>query len=62
MTSLFSSIKNIFSTKSDNSAKIGLAQFRLNSDGEAERVTTEPISIRNKSVKLSDLMRRTNMY
>lgn len=61
MTSFITDIINSFSTKSDNSAKIGLTQFRLNENGEAERVT-EPISIRNKAVKLSDLMRRTNCY
>lgn len=49
-------IQEIFMMKSDDSVKVGLTQFK--------RVEVKPrlkdASIRNKDVKLSDLMRRAS--
>ena len=62
MSGLFSILKQALTIKNDEKMRVGLSQFKLNALGEAEAVTTEPISIRNKSVKLSDLMRKTSSY
>lgn len=53
--------KDAFGIKDEDNIKIGLSRFNL-SDNTDEPVTKPEISIRNKAVKLSDLMRKSNSY
>jgi len=53
--------KDAFGLKNDDKMKVGLSRFNLNNETE-ETVTKPEISIRNKAVKLSDLMRKSNAY
>jgi len=53
--------KDAFGLKNDDKMKVGLSRFNLNNESE-ETVTKPEISIRNKAVKLSDLMRKSNAY
>ncbi|HNW26349.1 MAG TPA: hypothetical protein PLG15_02645 [Candidatus Gastranaerophilaceae bacterium] len=47
-------VQNIFMIKDDETMKVGLTQFRR----PVIRPVEKDVSIRNKDVKLSDLMRR----
>lgn len=47
-------LQEIFMMKNDNSVKVGLTQFKR----EEVKPRLKEVSIRNKDVKLSDLMRR----
>lgn len=47
-------IQEIFMLKKDNSVKVGLTQFKR----DVYKPAPKQASIRNKDVKLSDLMRR----
>lgn len=58
---LLAIFKDAFGLKNDDNMKVGLSRFNLNNDSE-ENVTKPEISIRNKAVKLSDLMRKSNSY
>ena len=53
--------KDAFGIKNNDNMKVGLARFNLDNNIE-ETVTKPKISIRNKAVKLSDLMRKSNSY
>ena len=53
--------KDAFGLKNEDNIKIGLSRFNLAENSE-ETVTKPEISIRNKAVKLSDLMRKSNSY
>ncbi len=53
--------KDAFGIKDEDNIKIGLSRFNL-ADNAEEAVTKPEISIRNKAVKLSDLMRKSNSY
>lgn len=53
--------KDAFGIKTDDNMKVGLSRFNLSSKNE-ETITRPEISIRNKAVKLSDLMRKSNSY
>lgn len=53
--------KDAFGIKDEDTMKIGLSRFNLE-DKSDETVTKPEISIRNKAVKLSDLMRKSNSY
>ena len=53
--------KDAFGIKAEDNIKIGLSRFNL-ADNAEEPVTKPEISIRNKAVKLSDLMRKSNSY
>jgi len=53
--------KDAFGIKNDDNMKVGLSRFKLNDKAE-ETVTRPEISIRNKAVKLSDLMRKSTSY
>ena len=53
--------KDAFGIKNNDNMKVGLARFNLDNNIE-ETVTKPEISIRNKAVKLSDLMRKSNSY
>jgi len=55
MKELFNFLQEIFMIKADNSSvKVGLTQFK----SEEIKPRLKEVSIRNKDVKLSDLMRR----
>ena len=56
MNEFFGFIKEIFMMKTDSGAKVGLSQFKA----EKVQPIRKDVSIRNKDVKLSDLMRRVS--
>lgn len=58
---LLNIFKEITSMKNDDTMRIGLSSFKLNKK-TIENATAHMPSIRNKDIKLSDLMRRTNLY
>lgn len=58
---LLNIFKEITSMKNDDTMRIGLSSFKLNTK-TIENATAHMPSIRNKDIKLSDLMRRTNLY
>lgn len=58
---ILSIFKEALGISENDSLRIGLSRFNL--DGKNEEVVTRPeISIRNRNVTLSDLMRRSNSY
>lgn len=58
---LLNMFKEILSIKNENTMRVGLSSFKTNKK-TIEDATAGITSIRNKEVKLSDLMRRTNLY
>ncbi|MBR2526212.1 hypothetical protein IKE67_07060 [bacterium] len=58
---LLSIFKEIMSTKNENTMRVGLSSFKANKKTVENAVSAMP-SIRSKDIKLSDLMRRTNLY
>lgn len=60
MSELFNIFKEIISRKNEDRMRIGLSQFKT--PVTLDETLKKEVSIRNKEVKLSDLMRRTNTY
>lgn len=60
MGELLSLFKNIISQKNEDNIRIGLSQFKT--QDALEKSLKKQVSIRNKDIKLSDLMRRTSTY
>lgn len=58
---LLNVFKEILAIKNENTMRVGLSSFKSNSKTIENAVADIP-SIRSKDVKLSDLMRRTNLY
>ncbi len=57
MDKFFDFIQDIFMMKKDDGMKVGLSQFKQE---ELPAPRVKEVSIRNKDVKLSDLMRRAS--
>ena len=58
---LLSIFKEIISAKNEDRMRVGLSSFKTTTK-RIENATALVPSIRNKDIKLSDLMRRTNLY
>lgn len=58
---LLSIFKEIMSAKNENTMRVGLSSFKTSKKTIENAVTSMP-SIQSKDIKLSDLMRRTNLY
>ena len=56
MNEFLNLLQDIFMMKKEDSLKIGLTQFKR----EVVRPLPKDVSIKNKNVKLSDLMRRVS--
>ncbi len=56
---IFNLLKQIMLMKNDDKMRIGLSQFNAT---KIDKTVSDSVSIKNKEVKLSDLMRRTNTY
>lgn len=53
--------KETLAMKNEETMRIGLSSFKMNTK-KIENATASIPSIRSKDIKLSDLMRRTNVY
>lgn len=53
--------KEMMAMRNDETMRVGLSSFR-NSTKRIENATAGVPSISSKDIKLSDLMRRTNLY
>lgn len=58
---LLNIFKEIIAAKNEDTMRVGLSSFRANQK-TIENATAHMASINSKDVKLSDLMRRTNLY
>lgn len=58
---LLNMFKTILAIKNDDTMRVGLSGFK-SSTKKIENATASVPSIRSKDIKLSDLMRRTNIY
>ncbi len=58
---LLNVFKEIISIKNEDTMRVGLSSFKKSAK-TIENATALMPSIRSKDIKLSDLMRRTNMY
>jgi len=58
---LLNVFKEILALKNENTMRVGLSSFKSNTKTVENAVAGIP-SIRTKDIKLSDLMRRTNLY
>ncbi|MBR1908706.1 hypothetical protein IJ818_07200 [bacterium] len=58
---LLNMFKEIMSAKNENTMRVGLSSFKTQAK-TIENATAGVPSIRTKDIKLSDLMRRTNLY
>ena len=58
---LLNVFKEIMSIKNEDTMRVGLSSFKTNTK-TIENATAHMPSIRSKDIKLSDLMRRTNVY
>lgn len=58
---LLNMFKEIIAIKSDETLRVGLSSFKTSAKKIEDARTSVP-SISSKDIKLSDLMRRTNLY
>lgn len=58
---LLNVFKEILAIKNENTMRVGLSGFKANKKTIENAVSAVP-SISSKDIKLSDLMRRTNLY
>lgn len=58
---LLNMFKEILAIKNDDTLRVGLSSFKT-STKKIENATASVQSIRTKDIKLSDLMRRSNLY
>ncbi len=58
---LLNMFKEMMAMRNDETMRVGLSSFR-NSTKRIENATAGVPSISSKDIKLSDLMRRTNLY
>ena len=58
---LLNMFKEILAIKNDDTLRVGLSSFKT-STKKIENATASVQSIRTKNIKLSDLMRRSNLY
>lgn len=59
---LLNVFKEMLSIKNENTMRVGLSSFKSDNKKTIENAVAGMPSITSKDIKLSDLMRRTNIY